>query len=151
MHAAQSWCYGRPRLQLALLAGPRCISPRASALTAASQCPWASGLHFAGGSPRASSPPLDGATSAPVFEDDAGPSSGSGSDDEAHSGILNGSAAGGTLRNRFASPPRSVFERGDDFIGAPMPMRMDLDSEAGSDLEVRGTCWCCAVMLLHRL
>jgi hypothetical protein len=93
----------------------------------------------AGGSPRAASPPLDRATSAPVFEDDAGPSSGSGEDDEAHSGYPNGSAAGGTLRNRFASPPRSVFEGGGDFADAPSPMRMDLDSDADSDLEVRGT------------
>ena len=93
----------------------------------------------AGGSPRAASPPLDRATSAPVFEDDAGPSSGSGSgSDEAHSGYPNGSAAGGTLRNRFASPPRSVFEGGGggDFAEAPSPMRMDLDSDTASDLEV---------------
>ena len=90
----------------------------------------------AGGSPRASSPPLDRATSAPVFEDDA--ELGSGGDDEAHSGFANGSAAGGTLRNRFASPSRSMFEDGGgDFTGAPSPMRMDLASDAGSDLEVK--------------
>jgi hypothetical protein len=103
------------------------------------------GFTSAGGSPRACSPPLDRATSAPVFEDDAEPSSGSGGDDEAHSGYPNGGAAGATLRNRFASPPRSVFEDGVDLTGAPSPMRMDLDSDTASDLEVGGTCWCCAV------